>query len=63
MPNLRQSALVAEALRQNEEAMNDPNTPESVKRVLSVQALTIKALDLLQSGTEEQLVYVLTQLA
>jgi hypothetical protein len=54
--------LIAETLRQNEEAQNDPNTPESVKRVLKVQALTIKALDAQLNASNEQLFYIVSQI-
>lgn len=62
MENPVMSALIAETLRQNEDAMNDPNTPESVKRVLSVQALTIKALDAQLNASNEKLFYIVSQL-
>lgn len=61
-PSPVMTSLIAEALKQNEEAQNDPNTPESVKRVLSVQALTIKALDVALNETNEKLFYIVTQI-
>jgi len=61
-PNPVMAGLIAEALKQNEAALNDPNTPESVKRVLSVQALTIKALDAQLNASNEKLFYIVSQI-
>lgn len=60
--NLVLTALIAEALKQNQEARNDPHTPESVREVLSVQALTIKALDAQLNASNEKLFYIVSQI-
>lgn len=54
--------LIDEALKQNLEAFNNPDTPESVKRVLNVQALTIKALDVALNASNEKLAFVVSQI-